>query len=59
MRETLAAGGQRLAIDETVAGSTIGGALATNTSGPSRLVTGTARDLLIGVTMVRADGVVA
>jgi glycolate oxidase FAD binding subunit len=59
VRETLAAGGQRLAIDETVAGSTIGGALATNTSGPSRLVTGTARDLLIGVTMVRADGVVA
>jgi glycolate oxidase FAD binding subunit len=59
VRDTLAAGGQRLAIDETVAGTSIGGALATNTSGPSRLVTGTARDLLIGVTMVRADGVVA
>lgn len=59
VRETLAAGGQRLAIDETVAGTSIGGALATNTSGPSRLVTGTARDLLIGVTLVRADGVVA
>jgi glycolate oxidase FAD binding subunit len=59
VRETLAAGGQRLAIDETVPGTTIGGALATNTSGPLRHVTGTARDLLIGVTMVRADGVVA
>jgi glycolate oxidase FAD binding subunit len=59
VQDTLAAGGQRLAIDETVPGTSIGGALATNTSGPLRLVTGTARDLLIGVTMVRADGVVA
>jgi glycolate oxidase FAD binding subunit len=59
VQETLAAGGQRLAIDETVAGTSIGGALATNTSGPLRLVTGTARDLLIGVVFVRADGVVA
>ena len=33
--------------------------LATNTSGPRRVATGTARDLLIGITVVRADGVVA
>jgi glycolate oxidase FAD binding subunit len=37
----------------------VGGALATNLSGPRRMVYGTARDLLIGVTLVRADGVVA
>lgn len=59
VQATLADGGQRLAIDETVPGTSIGGALATNTSGPLRHVTGTARDLLIGVTFVRADGVVA
>lgn len=51
--------GQRLALDETLPGASIGGTLATNASGPQRLVAGTARDLLIGVTVVRADGVVA
>ena len=50
---------QRLALDETVAGASIGGTIATNASGPQRLLSGTARDLLIGVTVVRADGVVA
>ena len=40
-------------------GASIGGTLATNTSGPRRVATGTARDLLIGITVVRADGVVA
>jgi glycolate oxidase FAD binding subunit len=50
---------QRLVLEETVPGTTVGGALATNTSGPQRMFFGTARDLLIGVTVVRADGVVA
>jgi len=59
VQETLASGGQRLAVDETVPGTSIGGAVAANTSGPSRLVAGTLRDLLIGITVVRADGVVA
>ncbi|MCW2845866.1 MAG: glcE [Nocardioides sp.] len=59
LQEVVARGGQRLAIDETVPGASIGGTLATNTSGPRRVATGTARDLLIGVTVVRADGVVA
>ncbi|MFE7226502.1 FAD-binding oxidoreductase [Nocardioides sp. NPDC057577] len=59
LKEHVAAADQRLALDETVPGATVGGALATNTSGPLRMLAGTMRDLLIGVTMVRADGVVA
>ncbi|MFI5623541.1 FAD-binding oxidoreductase [Nocardioides sp. NPDC051685] len=59
LNEHVATAGQRLALDETVPGTTVGGALATNTSGPLRMLAGTMRDLLIGVTMVRADGVVA
>ncbi len=59
VQDTLAQGGQRLMVDETVGGESIGGAVAANTSGPSRLVAGTLRDLLIGITVVRADGVVA
>ena len=59
VQRTVGEGGQRLALDETVPGSTIGGVLGANTSGPRRTATGTARDLLIGITMVRADGVVA
>jgi glycolate oxidase FAD binding subunit len=59
LQETVAGAGQRLALDDPVGGSSIGGALATNLSGPGRMATGTARDLLIGVTVVRADGVVA
>ena len=55
----MAEAGQRLALDETVPGASIGGTLATNASGPRRVATGTVRDLLIGVTVVRADGVVA
>jgi len=59
VQEVVGGQGQRLALDETVPGSSIGGMIATNTSGPRRMATGTARDLLIGITMVRADGVVA
>ncbi len=59
LQEVVARGGQRLALDETVPGASIGGTLATNSSGPHRVATGAARDLLIGVTVVRADGVVA
>jgi glycolate oxidase FAD binding subunit len=59
LQEVVARGGQRLALEETVPGASIGGALATNSSGARRVATGTARDLLIGITVVRADGVVA
>ena len=59
LQEVVGQGGQRLALDETVPGASIGGTLAANASGPHRLATGTVRDLLIGITVVRADGVVA
>jgi glycolate oxidase FAD binding subunit len=59
VQDAVAAAGQRLALDDPVGGSSVGGLLATNTSGPHRVAHGTARDLLIGVTLVRADGVVA
>lgn len=59
LQRQLSVAGQRLALDEMVPGSTVGGVVATSPSGPSRLAAGTIRDLLIGVTIVRADGVVA
>jgi glycolate oxidase FAD binding subunit len=59
LTEHVATADQRLALDETVPGATVGGTLAANTSGPLRMLAGTMRDLLIGVTMVRADGVAA
>lgn len=59
VQRAVGSAGQRLALDETVPGTSIGGLLATNTSGPRRVAFGSARDLLIGVTVVRADGVVA
>ena len=59
LAEVLAAQHQRLALDIPLAGATVGGTLATAAAGPLRLRYGTARDLLIGVTIVRADGGVA
>jgi glycolate oxidase FAD binding subunit len=49
---------QRLALDPPL-GGTVGGITATNAAGPLRHRFGAPRDLLIGVTVVRADGVVA
>ena len=49
--------GQWLSLDPPDAGrATVGGVLATNACGPRRHLYGTARDLLIGVTVVTADG---
>jgi glycolate oxidase FAD binding subunit len=59
LQALLARSGQRLALDEVVPGSTVGGLVATGLCGPLRLAYGCVRDLLIGVSVVRADGVLA
>ncbi|MEU7872262.1 FAD-binding oxidoreductase [Dactylosporangium sp. NPDC049140] len=59
LQEALRPSGQQLALDEPLPGATVGGTVAVNASGPRRMLYGTVRDLLIGVTVVRADGVVA
>jgi glycolate oxidase FAD binding subunit len=71
LAQALGAAGQRLALDPPSrwlppddAGprstrGTVGGVLATGVAGPLRLRYGSGRDLLIGITIVRADGTVA
>ena len=54
----LAQAGQEIALD-VPAGATVGGVVASGLAGPRRLRYGTPRDLLIGITIVRADGTVA
>ncbi len=58
LASALATAGQELALD-VPADATVGGVVATGTAGPRRFRYGTPRDLLIGLTVVRADGVVA
>ena len=60
LQDLLAVHGQQLALDgfDTL-GGTIGGTIATAASGPSRYRYGSVRDLLIGITVVLADGTVA
>jgi len=58
LTEVLAGKGQRLVLDGP-AGATVGGVVAANAAGPLRLRYGLPRDLLIGITIVRADGTVA
>jgi glycolate oxidase FAD binding subunit len=60
LQRAVAAHGQRLAIDPPLAERrTIGGLVATNGFGPRRTRYGSLRDLIIGVSLVRADGVPA
>jgi glycolate oxidase FAD binding subunit len=59
LQDRLGAAGQQLALDNPYPAATVGGIVATAASGPRRLLYGTPRDLLIGVTLARADGVVA
>jgi glycolate oxidase FAD binding subunit len=69
----LATAGQRLALDPPLAGKagsteargrtqarsgTVGGLIATGVAGPLRFRYGSPRDLLIGITVVRADGTI-
>ena len=54
----LAQAGQEIALDVPDDAS-IGGVVASGLAGPRRLRYGTPRDLLIGITIVRADGTVA
>jgi glycolate oxidase FAD binding subunit len=60
LQRTLAEHGQRLAVDPLwPERATVGGILATNESGALRLAFGALRDLIIGVTLVLADGTIA
>ena len=60
LQQHVAAHGQRLALDPpNAAQATVGGIVAANSFGPRRTRYGSARDLVIGMTIVRADGVVA
>jgi len=52
----LARHGQWLPIESAFEGATIGGAIATNDSGPMRHRYGTPRDLLIGIRLALTDG---
>ncbi|HEY0932931.1 MAG TPA: FAD-binding oxidoreductase, partial [Trebonia sp.] len=54
----LARAGQEIALD-VPADATAGGVVASALAGPRRLRYGTPRDLLIGITIVRADGTAA
>jgi glycolate dehydrogenase FAD-binding subunit len=58
LQDRLAAHGQMLALDPP-GNPTIGACVAANLSGPRRHRYGTARDLVIGVTVVLADGTIA
>jgi glycolate oxidase FAD binding subunit len=59
LQAALAPAGQMLALDPPEPGATVGGVVAANASGPRRLRYGTVRDLIIGITVVLADGTVA
>jgi glycolate oxidase FAD binding subunit len=61
LQEELAPHGQHVSFDaaRVADGATVGGLIATADAGPSALVFGSMRDLVIGVTIVLADGTVA
>jgi glycolate oxidase FAD binding subunit len=60
LQRALAGHGQRLALDPPFPErATAGGVVAANAFGPLRTRFGAVRDLVIGMTLVRADGVVA
>ncbi|GAA4199916.1 FAD-binding oxidoreductase [Streptosporangium oxazolinicum] len=59
LNSTLSRSRQELALDSPLPAGTVGGTLATAVAGPRRFRYGTARDLLIGITVVLADGTIA
>jgi glycolate oxidase FAD binding subunit len=61
LTEELAPHGQHVSYDaaRVADGATVGGLIATADAGPAALVFGSLRDLVIGVTIVLADGTVA
>jgi glycolate oxidase FAD binding subunit len=60
LQQHVAQRGQRLALDPLWPDrATVGGVLATNDSGPLRHAFGTARDLLLGITVALPDGTLA
>jgi glycolate oxidase FAD binding subunit len=60
LQETLASHRQRLAIDPPLSDrATVGGIVAANSFGPRRARFGSVRDLIVGVSFVRADGALA
>jgi glycolate oxidase FAD binding subunit len=60
LQERLAQERQRLALDPPWPGrATLGGIVATNSFGPLRARSGAVRDLILGVSLIRADGVLA
>ena len=61
LQERLAGSDQMLGVDppEAADGATVGGIVAANSSGPKRYRYGTIRDLIIGITVVLADGTAA
>jgi glycolate oxidase FAD binding subunit len=61
LREELGAHAQHVSLDAARIdeGATVGGLLATADAGPAALVYGSLRDLVIGVTLVLADGTIA
>jgi glycolate oxidase FAD binding subunit len=59
LQEHVGRAGQLLGLDPPEDGATLGGVVSANASGPRRLRYGTVRDLLIGTTVVLADGTVA
>ena len=57
LQDVLKAEGQFVALDPpAAAATTVGGVIATNASGPRRLLYGTARDVVLGLGVVGADG---
>ena len=57
LQGVLGAQGQFVALDPpSTAATTTGGVIATNASGPRRLLYGTARDVVLGVSVATADG---